>query len=84
MVKRREPIDWDRNYQDPDAKLWVKCLKCDHKWYPNANMWTEIDDPKQRKIVRCPKCRHRNELPRAVVSFLIKQAKKEMEFGLEK
>jgi len=83
LVKRREAISWEQNYNDPDAKLWVKCLRCHHKWYPDAKRWTRIDDPKIRKVIRCPKCRHRNKLPRAVVNFLINQAKKEMEWGLE-
>jgi DNA-directed RNA polymerase subunit RPC12/RpoP len=84
MTRREEPITWIPNPRDPDAKLWVRCLRCDHRWFPNASRWTHKDTSKKRKVVRCPKCRHRNKLPRAVVNFLINQAKKEMEWGFEK
>lgn len=83
MVERKEPIIWDKDYRDPDAKLWVKCLRCDYKWFPDAKRWATIEDPKIRKIIRCPKCRYRNKLPKAVVNFLIKQANREIEWGFE-
>lgn len=78
MPRKKEPIAWDK-----DARLWVKCLKCGHKWYPDANRWNDKDNDRHHKVVRCPECRYRNKLPPAVVKFLKNQARKEIEFGFE-
>ena len=74
---KRLPLEWDE-----DKRLWIKCLSCGHKWFPDARRWKDRNDPKDYKIVRCPECRARNPLPPSVVRFLKKQARKYPEFGL--
>jgi len=78
MPRKKLPIEWDKK-----KRLWIKCLKCGHKWYPDARKWKDRNNDKTDKVVRCPKCRFRNRLPPAVVRFLKEQAKREPEYGFE-
>lgn len=75
---RKLPLEWDEG-----KRLWIKCLNCGFKWYPDARRWNDRDDDGEDKVVRCPKCRSRNRLPPAVVKFLKKQARKYPMFGVE-
>lgn len=56
-----------------DRVLFVRCLKCDNLWFPNARRWT-YDGSTKGKILRCPKCRHYNRIPPSMVEFLLKQS----------
>jgi len=78
VPRRKLPISWDEK-----RRLWLKCLNCGHKWYPDARKWKDKNSNSEDKVVRCPKCHSRNRLPPAIVRFLKKQAKREPEFGFE-
>ena len=71
MPKKKLPIAWDEG-----KRLWIKCLNCGLKWYPDARKWKDKDDDKDNKVVRCPKCHSRNPLPPSVVRSLKRQARK--------
>ena len=70
MPKKKSPIAWDES-----KRLWIKCLNCGHKWYPNARKWKNKDDNRDNKVVRCPKCHSRNALPPSTVKSLKRQAR---------
>ncbi len=78
MARKRLPIAWDE-----EKRLWVKCLKCSHKWFPDARKWKDKNNDKEDKIIRCPNCSAFNPLPPAVVRFLKRQARKYPEIGQE-
>ena len=78
MARKKEPIAWDEK-----KRLWLKCLKCGHKWYPDARKWKDKNDDKEKKVVRCPKCHSRNRLSPATVRFLKRQANREPEVGFD-
>jgi len=63
-----------------DKILFVRCLKCDTLWFPNAKKWTD-DGNEKGKILRCPECRHYNRIPPSMVEYLIKQSKRIPETG---
>jgi len=63
-----------------DRVLFVRCMKCNNLWFPNARRWTK-DGSTKGKILRCPECRHYNRIPPSMVEFLIKQSKKIPETG---
>ena len=71
MPKKKLPIAWDQS-----KRLWIRCLNCGHKWYPDARKWKNKDDNKDSKVVRCPKCHSRNPLPPSAVRSLKRQARK--------
>lgn len=78
MPKNKLPISWDEN-----KRLWLKCLRCGYKWYPDARKWKDRNPDVRDKVVRCPKCSAVNRLHPVIVEFLIKQATRYPEVGQE-
>jgi len=63
-------------------KPWLKCRSCGEKWYPDARKWRN-KNPVEDKYLRCPHCNVKNRVPKVVVEYLIKKAKRDTEYGFD-
>ena len=51
-------------------RIWIKCRKCNHKWYPNPNLWKNRVDGED-KLIQCPKCMAASIILKDVVEAMI-------------
>ena len=51
-------------------RIWIECRKCEHKWYPNPNMWKNYTQGKD-KLIQCPKCMATSWIPSDVAESII-------------
>ena len=64
------------------GRPWLKCRNCGEKWYPDARKWRN-KNPVEDKYLRCPHCNVKNRVPKVVVEYLIKKAKRDTEYGFD-